>query len=115
MAGSGYQIDPNVLKQQGKNFSDIAHNFGGAAEKFKSTVTECEESWGEDDNAKILAPVVKGYGYVSKAIMMALPHLQDALGELGTKLDTTAKEYEAAESEQVAVLSRVASEGQGRA
>ncbi|MCK7625628.1 hypothetical protein MUU72_21425 [Streptomyces sp. RS10V-4] len=113
MAGSGYEIDPNVLKEQGKNFSDIAHNFGGAAEKFKSTVTECEEGWG-DDSVKIVEQLLKGYKPVSKVIMMALPHLQDALGDIGTKLNAIAKDYEAAELEQVTVLSRVAVEGQGQ-
>ncbi|MGD3107974.1 hypothetical protein [Streptomyces sp. YGL11-2] len=113
MAGSGYQIDPNVLKTQGKNFSDISHNFGSAAEKFKSKVTECEEGWG-DDSAKIVDQLLKAYKPVSKVIMFALPHLEDALGELGTKLNTIAKDYEAAELEQVSVLSKIAPEGQGK-
>ncbi|MEU7636942.1 MULTISPECIES: WXG100 family type VII secretion target [unclassified Streptomyces] len=110
MAGSGYQIDPNVLRTQGKNFSDIAHNFGGSAEKFKSKVTECEEGWG-DDSAKIVDQLLKAYKPVSKVIMMALPHLEDALGELGTKLNTIAKDYESAELEQVQVLSQIKPEG----
>ncbi|MGW7492246.1 WXG100 family type VII secretion target [Streptomyces sp. NPDC054786] len=110
MAGSGYSIDADTLKEQGKRFARISSDFGSAGEKFDSKVSECEAGWGSDTE-KLIKPILTAYTEVSRDIRLVLPVLQKKLGELGVNLNKIANDYQAAEQEQIATLKRVAPEG----
>ncbi|MFG2213120.1 hypothetical protein [Streptomyces sp. NPDC048638] len=110
MAGSGYNVDADALKQQGKSFVGISSEFGTDTKQSTDKIAACEAAWGTDE-VKLIKPLITGYTEVSRDIRLLLPVLQKKLGELGSNLNKIANEYQAAEQEQISTLKRAAPEG----
>ncbi|MFD0168467.1 hypothetical protein ACFVJH_30650 [Streptomyces decoyicus] len=96
MAGSGYDVDPAVLKAQGGVFEDIGSDFGEAAKKLKTTLKEAEE-WGSDEFVKIFNDFYKP---VSEGIAESMPHLGEEIAKIGSKLQAMGAHYDSTEREQ---------------
>ncbi|KOG39410.1 hypothetical protein [Streptomyces decoyicus] len=96
MAGSGYDVDPAVLKTQGGVFEDIGSDFGESAKKLKATLKEAEE-WGSDEFVKIFNDFYKP---VSEGIAESMPHLGEEISKIGSKLQAMGAHYDSTEREQ---------------
>lgn len=96
MAGSGYDVDPAVLKAQGGAFRDIGADFGESAKKLKATLKEAEE-WGSDEFVKIFNDFYKP---VSEGISESMPHLGEEISKIGGKLEAMGAHYATTEQDQ---------------
>ncbi|TJZ46058.1 hypothetical protein FCH28_26380 [Streptomyces piniterrae] len=98
MAGSGYDVDPAVLKTQGGVFGDIGSGFSEAAKKLKAAVGgDPGEAWGKDD---FVGTFNDFYGPVAEGICESMPHLGEELSKIGSKLEAMGAHYDATEQEQ---------------
>ncbi|MFJ9416299.1 hypothetical protein ACIRPT_19250 [Streptomyces sp. NPDC101227] len=101
MAGSGYDVDPAVLKSQGGAFKDIGSDFSDAAKKLADTLKEAQE-WGDDDLLKIFMDI---YTPVSDGIAESMPTLGKGISKIGDNLEAMGAHYsstEQGEHEQLA-------------
>ena len=96
MAGSGYDVDPAVLKSQGGAFKDIGSDFSDAAKKLKDTLKDAQE-WGDDDLLKIFMDI---YTPVSDGIVESMPTLGEGLSKIGENLETMGAHYDTTEQDQ---------------
>ncbi|MFG2288530.1 hypothetical protein ACGFOU_20990 [Streptomyces sp. NPDC048595] len=96
MAGSGYDVDPAVLKTQGGVFGDIGSEFSAAAKKLKATLKDAEE-WGSDEFVTIFNDFYKP---VSEGIVDSMPHLGEEISKIGEKLAAMGAQYAATEHDQ---------------
>ncbi|MFE0193786.1 hypothetical protein [Streptomyces sp. NPDC058989] len=96
MAGSGYDVDPAVLKTQGGVFGDIGSEFSTAAKKLKATLKDAEE-WGSDEFVTIFNDFYKP---VSEGIVDSMPHLGEEISKIGEKLAAMGARYAATEHDQ---------------
>ncbi|MFI7098127.1 hypothetical protein ACIBK8_02010 [Streptomyces sp. NPDC050161] len=96
MAGSGYDVDPAVLKAQGGAFKGIGSGFGEAAKKLEAALKEAEE-WGSDEFVKIFNDFYKP---VSDGIAKSMPHLGEEISAIGDKLTAMGAQYDSTEQEQ---------------
>ncbi|RXS84526.1 hypothetical protein EST92_10955 [Streptomyces sp. TM32] len=96
MAGSGYDVDPAVLRSQGGVFKGIGSDFSGAAKKLAATLKEAED-WGDDDLIKYFMDV---YAPVSAGLVKSMPTLGEGLTTIGEKLEATGGHYATTEQDQ---------------
>lgn len=104
MAGSGYDVDPAVLKTQGGVFGDVGSDFSEAAKKLQSTLKAAEE-WGSDEFVKIFNDFYKP---VSEGIAESMPHLGAEISKIGGKLTAMGAHYDSTEQEQHEHLAKYA-------
>ncbi|MFE1766295.1 WXG100 family type VII secretion target [Streptomyces angustmyceticus] len=96
MAGSGYDVDPAVLKSQGGAFKGIGSDFSDAAKKLAATLKEAED-WGDDDLIKYFMDV---YAPVSAGLVESMPTLGEGLSTIGERLEATGEHYATTEQDQ---------------
>ncbi|WP_433858299.1 hypothetical protein [Streptomyces kronopolitis] len=106
MSGSGYDVDPAVLKTQGGAFREIGSDLGEAARKLKAACGgDPGEAWGKDD---FVGTFNDFYGPVAEGICDSMPHLGHEISRIGSKLESMAAHYDATEQEQRDHLARYA-------
>ncbi|MFJ6747357.1 MULTISPECIES: hypothetical protein [unclassified Streptomyces] len=98
MAGSGYDVDPAVLKTQGGAFEEIGSGFSKDAKTLKAAVGgDPGDAWGKDDFLSIFNDL---YGPVAEGICESMPHLGEELSKIGSKLKAMGAHYDSTEQEQ---------------
>ncbi|MFJ4716068.1 WXG100 family type VII secretion target [Streptomyces sp. NPDC088785] len=96
MAGTGYDVDPAVLKDQGGVFTDLGADFKAATEKLASSLEAAESGWGED----IIGTFAGLYGPVRDGMLDSMAHLASELDTIGTNLAVMGARYELTEDER---------------
>ena len=94
IAGSGYDVDPAVPRTQGGVFGGIGSGFTRAASELQATLKATEEAWGGDD---FVSTFNDFYMPVSEGIVTSMPHLGDAISEIGGRLEAMGAQYETTE------------------
>ncbi|WP_411145946.1 hypothetical protein [Streptomyces sp. x-80] len=98
MAGSGYDVDPAVLKTQGGVFEQIGSGFTAAAHQLADAIGgDPGENWGDDD---FVGTFNTFYGPVAEGISHSMPHLGEALSKIGSNLQEMGTRYEFTEQTQ---------------
>ncbi|MFZ3567788.1 hypothetical protein ACOKM5_12585 [Streptomyces sp. BH097] len=101
--GTGFDIDPDVLKSIGREFARLAETFGSAAKKSGDAIEEHEEGFG-DDEAGIATAILDFYKPISAGIRDSLEHLTEGLKGVGEKLDSMAEQYDTTEQDHYRTL-----------
>lgn len=96
MSGSGYDVDPAVLKAQGGVFKDIGADFSAAAKELAATLKSAQD-WGDDDLLKIFMDI---YTPVSDGISESMPSLGEGLSKIGDNLEVMGAHYDTTEQDQ---------------
>ncbi|MFE6889774.1 WXG100 family type VII secretion target [Streptomyces sp. NPDC057694] len=96
MAGSGFDIDPAVLKDQGSVFTDLGADFKSATDRLKSSLEAAEADWGED----IIGTFADIYEPVRDGMLDSMEHLSSELDKIGNNLVVMGAQYELTEDDQ---------------
>ncbi|GAA1370522.1 WXG100 family type VII secretion target [Streptomyces beijiangensis] len=97
MPGSGFDVDPSVLKSQGGEFAKIGGDFAVAAATLKDTLAALEGDeppWGADT---IGGPFDVVYQPVKDGMNDSMESLAERLKGIGSKLQQTGANYEKTE------------------
>ncbi|MCX4829758.1 MULTISPECIES: WXG100 family type VII secretion target [unclassified Streptomyces] len=112
MAGSGFDVDADVLKAQARSFDRLASDFASKSKDFKDKVDRLEKAWGDDD-VELASPIIDVYKPVSAGIRDSLEHLGEALKDIGKNLDSVAEGYDQTEQEHHRALMQAAQQSRG--
>ncbi|MER5947740.1 hypothetical protein ABT127_16930 [Streptomyces sp. NPDC001904] len=96
MAGTGFEVDPAVLKGQGGVFTDLGADFKSATEQLKTALEAAESDWGED----VIGTFADIYEPVRDGMLDSMEHLASELDKIGKNLAVMGAQYELTEDDQ---------------
>ncbi|MFJ9418225.1 WXG100 family type VII secretion target [Streptomyces sp. NPDC101227] len=104
MAGQAFNVDPDVLKTQGKAFVNIGNDFSKASKKLKDDLKDVDAAFEGCDFGEIFLTI---YNPIAEGMFTSMESLGERLEDVGDKLDGMAQKYAESDEQGVHTISAV--------
>ncbi|MFD7918529.1 WXG100 family type VII secretion target [Streptomyces sp. NPDC059740] len=110
MAGGTFNVEPDVLRNQGDVFIGLGSDFTSASKRLQQTLeglkdTEADgATWGEADFADLFIQI---YEPIRTGLFESMDSLGERIGDIGDKLQDMAKQYADADDQSVILMTDV--------
>lgn len=98
---STFDIETDILREEGANFVSVGTTFGAASKKLQDDLAAQGEPWSTDDLGEMFGTF---YTPIRDGMFTSMDSLGEQLQSMGRKLQDMARKYESSDMENVHTL-----------